>query len=442
MIKKVFQRIRGSRIAMNYIWVFLGQNIGTVFSMLSLIFTLRIISTNDYGAMVIIQTYGQLISNIICIRTFNGTIKFLTEAEQTNDIKKTKQYISTGFALDVAAGIIAFIFGIILLNPITALMGWDAETVRFVNMYLPVVLLLPMLNGTAVGVLRKLGFFKQVNEIHAIIYGCQTLVLIITWVLKVGNLQVVLVEYALTEALEGVALFIYSLKKINQHEEYRSFWKEGLCKESAFLKYNIYYGLTSTFDQILGNVSTLLINKYIGNFATAYIKVITRICSLFTKLTNPISQVLYPELCEWVAKRKEKKAFKLSMRYFASVCVVGTVLLCVLFSTYGWWISIFDPEMASAKYESLLYMVYTLLGISLICINQMMFAMDLVRENLGLVIVFNILYVIGLIPAIKNWSIYGFLLLQILQIVFVGLGKIFFITRKMRNLEGLNGMKR
>lgn len=432
MIRKSIQRIRNSSIAMNYIWVFLGQNIGTVVSMLSLIVTLRIISTNDYGSLIIIQTYCLLISNIFCSRTFNVVIKYLTEAEKSDDYVKGNQYILSGFIFDVGTGIVALVLSVFLLNPIARLMDWDPEMIKHASIYLPVILSFPLINGTAVGVLRKMGLFKQVNIIHVIVYSCQLLILFITWVLKVGNLQVVLVEYALTEVLEGFALLAYSLKCVGKSQVYCKFWKTGISRDGNFYKHNIYYGLSLTFDQILGNVSTLLINRYIGNFTTAYIKIITKICSIFTKLTSPLGQVMYPELCRWISEKREKRALYISFKYCAIVCVVGAVLLGVLFSTYEWWISIFDPAMASAKFESLLYMVYTLLGVSLICINQLMIAMELVRENLLLVIIFNIIYIVVLIPSIQRWGVYGFLLLQILQLVAVAIGKVVFLIWKIR----------
>ena len=284
-------RLVHNRIASNYLWVFLGQNIGAVFSMLSLIFTLKIISTYDYGSLVIIQTYCLLISGFFSLRTFNGVIKFVTDSEISNDYSRMKRYVNTGFVIDFAAGLISVIFGIVLLKPITILMGWDSETIQFVNMYLPVVFFYPLLHGTSTGIMRKLGYFKHVNIIHAGIYGFQCAILLFTWLFNIGNFHVVLIEYALTEILECLVLVAVSIRILQRSDIFHNFWKNGITLEGAFIKYNIYYGLISTFDQLLGNISTLLINKYIGNFATAYIKVITRICSVFTKITNPISQV-------------------------------------------------------------------------------------------------------------------------------------------------------
>lgn len=428
----LISKLKRNKLIKNYIWVFLGQNMGAVFSMLSLIFTLRIISTYEYGSLVIIQTYCLLISNLFSLRTFNGVIKFVTDSEQRNDKQGIFQYINTGFFLDFMAGVISVIFGIILLSAITNLMGWDEDTVKYVNMYLPVVFFYPLLNGTSTGIMRKLGYFFHVNLIHALVFGIQFLLIFLTWILKIGSFQLIIVEYVGIEILECICLLICSVAILQKNEEYQGFYKAGLSRDVEFLKYNIYYGLISTFDQLLGNVSTLLINRYIGNFATAYIKVITKICSIFTKLTNPISQIFYPELCEWIAKKKYKRAFRVSMKYFYTVAGTGVVLIGILTLTFDWWIAIFDASMASAKLQSMLYMVYVLLSVSIICINQLTLALDLVKHNLALVVIFDLLYLICLIPAIEEWDIYGYLMLQIIQLLCVIIGKYYFIKRKIR----------
>ena len=435
ILKEKWKALRENRIFKNYLWVFFGQNLGAVFSMLSLVVTLRIITTYDYGALVVIQTYVALISGIFGLRTFNGVIKYLTDAEAAQNDKLANQYVNTAFLIDLFSGILALVCGFALLRPITYLMEWEAQTVRYVGLYLPAVLVLPLINGTPVGVLRKLGKFKQVNQIHAFVLGAQLLVLIALWLTKTGGFFTVLFLYAFTEAIECVLLLWYSVRVLRRTDKFSRFWKAGFSKDAAFLQYNVFYGLTSTFDQVLGNVSTLLINRFIGNFATAYIKIITRICGLFTKVTNPINQVFYPELCAWIAQKRYRKALRVSVKYQVGVIAAGAVLIAALFSTYGWWISIFDPGMAAAKYQSLLYMVYTILGISLICINQLMFAMNMAKESLILVVVFDLLYLAALIPSIRYWGIYGYLSLQLAQLFAVAGGKYYFILRKNRQLR-------
>ncbi len=422
-------------LVINYIWVFLGQNGGAIFSMLSLVLTLRIISTLEYGSLVIIQTYTNLLSNLFCLRTFNGVIKFVTSAEAEGDSLRAKKYINTAFLLDAIMGAVAFVCGFFLLQPITRLFGWEPETVRLTNYYIPLLLFMPVLNGAPVGLLRKLGYFKQVNIIHAVVFGLQTAVLLATWMLGVHSFIVVLLEYAATEMIECIVLVIYCLRVTYKNEQYRGFWKAGFTFEGEFMRHNVYYGLTSTFDEILGNVSTLLINKYVGTLATAYIKVITRICNVFQKVTKPINQVFYPELCEWVTQKQYKKAHRVSMKYLGIVCAAGAALVAVLFGTYDWWIVIFDAAMTTAKLQSLLYMVYTILGISLICMNQLMFAIDLARESLIIVAICDLLFLVVLVPCVQTYGIYGYLLLQIAQLFAVAGCKYFFISRRVHKLE-------
>lgn len=434
-LNTLFGNIKKSSMAMNYIWVFLGQNVATVFSMLSLIITLRIISAYEYGSLVIIQTYAMLIASLFGFRTFNGVIKYIADAEKDGQNKEIKQYVNCGFIMDAISGILAFIMGIVLLYPVTKLMEWDEGMLKNVFVYFPIVIILPLLNGTPVGILRKLNHFKQANILHAIVYGVQNAMLAVLWLLQSHSFEAVLIVYGLTEVIECIALLIYSIVLMQKQEEYADFWKVGISRDMQFIKYNIYFGITTAMDQLLGSVSTLLINKYMGNLATAYLKVITRIFSLFTKLTTPIGQIIYPGMCEWIAQKNYKRARNTSIKLFWSIIVGGMALASILFVTYDWWIVIFNSAMAGTKIQSLLYMVYTILSVSMICISQLVFALNLVRENLRVVAVFNILYIIALIPAITKMGIYGFLGLQILQLLLMAISKWILVHRRISQLS-------
>ena len=311
-----------------------------------------------------------------------------------------------------------------------------------VFLYLPVVVFSPILHGAPIGVLRKLDRFKQVNIIHTILYGSHTLFLGILLLSDTKNFVLVLLSYAFAEIIESLILFGYAILVMKKTSSLRGFWKAGFARNPRFLKYNVLYGLTTSFDQLLGNVSTLLINRFIGNFATAYLKVITKICGMFTKLTNPLGQIFYPELCSWIAKKDFKKAYRVSFKFQFLICAGGLILTGIMFGTYDLWIQIFDASMVAAKWQSLLYMLFTVLSISMICITQLVFALDLVKGNLVLIIVFNILYVIALIPTIQAFGIYGYLLLQIAQLLLVAIGKILLINFKIKkelvNLSAAN----
>lgn len=434
-MKAIIEKLKKKRLIKDYLWVFLGQNISSVFSMISVIVTLRIITSYDYGSLVIIQTYCLLVSNIFCIRTFNGIIKYIAEAEQKNNSILVKQYLNTAFLLDFAMGIIAFVFAFILLDPITKLMGWNQETVSFVYWYMPAIITYPLLNGVPTGILRKTGHFKEVNIVHAFVYGLQLMGLLITWVGNFGTFKIVLLEYAVIEILESIILMVVAILIMQKENKYRDCWKAGISKDISFFKYNIFFGLLSTFDQLLGNVSTLLINKYIGNLATAYLKIITRICSILAKFTNPISQVFFPELCEWIAKKQYRKALNICKKYFLVAFTCGITILGLMYATYEQWIGVFDSGMESVKMQSILYLAFSILSMAFICLHQLSLALDMMTFNVIFVGIVDVLYIVLLIPCINMYGVEGYLFLQIAQLLVVAAGKYIFIMRYIKKGE-------
>ena len=429
------KRKLGSNLVKDYMWVFIGQNAGSVFSMLTLVITLRVITTAEYGILTIIQTYCLLISNLFSLRTFNGLIKYATDALVNDNYLLVKKYINTSFVIDFGAGIFSYGMAFALLVPITKLMEWDTDMMSYVYLYMPIIILYPLLNGAPVGILRKLGYFKQVNLSHAIVYGIQFIVILGTYILGISDFKIILLEYLFTEIIECLVLVVMTICILSKKSEWRGFMKAGFIWDWDFMKYNIYYGLISTFDQILGNASTLLINKYVGNLTTAYLKIITKICSLLTKLTKPVGQIFYPELCKRIADKRYKSSFKISIKYFLVVLGSGLGLMFAMYITYDWWIVLFDVAMVSAKWQSMLYLLYTLLSVSIICINQLMLALSLVKQNLIIVLIADVLYMLALIPCVKMLGVNGYLILQILQLLAVVGVKCILIKRNISALE-------
>ena len=435
LVKEKWQRIIKSSILRNYLWVFLGQNAGSVFSMITLIFTLRIINTEEYASLVVIQAYCLLISNLLSLRTFNGLIKYTTEALIVSDYRRVKQLFNTALIFDFTAGLASLICGYLFVDTITGLMGWELALKDSLLMYLPVVFFYPLLNGAPVGILRKLEKFKQVNLIHASVFGIQSLALMLLWISKAENYMIVFLVYEITEILECVAVVVLAIYVLQKDSNYSGFWKAGVAFDKGFLKYNLYYGLMTSFDQLLGNVSTLLINKYIGNFATAYLKVITKICSVITKLTKPVSQVFYPELCRWIAEKKYRKSIRVANQYFGAVNGIGILIGILFIVCYDSLCFLFGETMDGAKIQSLMYLAYSILSVAIVGYNQLVFAMNLMGKSLVLTMICDILYIVLLIPCIRAWDVFGYLGLQIVQLLIVFGVKCLFIRNELHRKQ-------
>ena len=148
------RKMAQSGIVRNYLWVFLGQNAGSVFSMITLIFTLKLIDTETNSALVVIQTYCLLIANLLSLRTFNGLIKFTTDAWVDQDYERARKLLNTSLLFDVLAGLLSLLCGYLLIDPITTLMDWKLTLRNSLLAYLPVVFFYPLMNGAPVGILR------------------------------------------------------------------------------------------------------------------------------------------------------------------------------------------------------------------------------------------------------------------------------------------------
>ena len=121
-----------------------------------------------------------------------------------------------------------------------------------------------------------------------------------------------------------------------------------------------------------------------------------------------------------------------------AILALGGVLTFVLFSTYSWWIVIFDATMVTAKYQSMLYFIYTMLSVAIICIQQMSLALDMMKANLVIVAIADLSYLGLIVPCILKFGVYGYLMLQILQLIVVFFSKYIYINHEISTLEKNN----
>ena len=91
--------------------------------------------------------------------------------------------------------------------------------------------------------------------------------------------------------------------------------------------------------------------------------------------------------------------------------------------------------MDGAKIQSLMYLAYSILSVAIVGYNQLVFAMNLMGKSLVLTMICDILYIVLLIPCIRAWDVFGYLGLQIVQLLIVFGVKCLFIRNELHRKQ-------
>lgn len=157
-IKCIENKVRENRLAKNFLLIFSGEGVSSIFGFLATIFIINAIGSYKHGILVAVQTYTNLFYGLFSFKTFQALIKFLAKSEKDNDVTMSKIYIKWSVLLDASCLIATLFFGIILKNSVINIMGWDAKISEYCILYLCIYML--YFQGTTIGILR---YFENYN---------------------------------------------------------------------------------------------------------------------------------------------------------------------------------------------------------------------------------------------------------------------------------------
>ena len=279
-IKNIKDRIFKSHLARNFLLIFSGEGISSVFGFLATIFIINAIGSYKHGILVAVQTYTNLFYGLFSFKTFQSLIKYLAKAERDNDHESEKIYIKWAVMLDAFCLVATLFFGVILKDVVINIMGWDRAISEYCIFYLCVYML--YFQGTTIGVLRHFENYKYVvtSNISCAVIRCVGF--LGCFVLRCDFKAFFLVD-CIANAAKFLLMNFYTLKTLAQHK-LLDFYKVKLKWCPDFLKFSLYSNLTSTIDLPVNQITSLIINKYLGFEATSVYSVFGNIGSVINKL--------------------------------------------------------------------------------------------------------------------------------------------------------------
>lgn len=408
---KLKEKITKSRLTKNFLLIFSGEGISSVFGFLSTIFIINTIGSYKHGILVAIQTYTTLFYGLCSFKTFQSLIKYLAKAENENNHEMSKMYIKWAVILDAFCLIAMLFFGIVFKNTVIDIMGWDAEISKYCIFYLCVYML--YFQGTTIGILRYFEKYKYVITSNIVCSLIKCLCFFCCFILKY-NFVVFFTVDCITNAAKFVLMNYYTLKTLAQHK-LLDFYKIKLKACPDFLKFSLYSNLTSTIDLPVNQVTSLIINKYLGFEATSVYSVFGNIGSVINKLGDPISQIIYPEMNKMISQKNVAGAKKLSYRLKKIMLLLFCVGTLFVATTHTLWLKLFISNPNAYVVSLILYIGYCCYANSAMGTHNLFMALGYVKYNIPILLIVNVSYLCILLFAIQRFGLSGVIITYILQ---------------------------
>jgi len=436
ILRKLKEIFRNNSIFRNYTWVFFGQNLSSIFQIISTVIILSAIGNEGNGTLVLVQSYCYLCADLLDAQTFNSVVKFMSESLNKNRYDKAAEYIQAGFIIDFSLGVFGTLAGIFLMDLVFRLMGWDISIRQYLYLYIPAIIFRNSANGTAVGVLRQTEKFNVVILITLVI---SVLRVIIYTNLKILNLEVksYIIAEAIFEVLTGISLIYFSFKALREINVKINF-RHRIHNLNEFLKFNSYNTVIHSFDLILGNASNLIVAKYLGVDMLSIIKISEKISNIFIKFTTPFAQVIYPHMCMEISKDNDTAVRSLVLKFISIISVVGALLIFLLNISYDLWSPYFF-ESIDFRLELTLYLIFTLFTCVGAIIQPLVLALGIIRLNMWNTIIINSIYLALLFPVLQKYTLIGFIIIKASQALVMTMVKYIQSMNKMKKRKVLRG---
>lgn len=430
-IQWIKEKISKSNLIKNFLLIFSGEGLSSVFGFLATIFIVNAIGSYKHGILVAVQTYTNLFYGLFSFKTFQSLIKFLAKSEIERDVEKSKLYIKWAVILDGFCLVATLLFGIVLKSFVIRIMGWDTEISRYCVLYLCVYML--YFQGTSIGVLRYYEKYSCVviSNVASAVIRCVGF--LVCFILKCDFLPFFLVD-CLSNVVKFLLMDYYTIRTLIQQKLIR-FYKVKLSWCADFLKFSFYSNLTSTIDLPVNQITSLIINKYLGFEATSVYSVFGNIGSVINKLGDPISQVIYPEMNKMITQDNVDGAKKLSVKLKMIMLMLFGAGAVFVATTHSLWLKLLITNPAPYVIPLILYIGYCCYANSAMGTHNLFMALGYVKYNIPILLVVNAAYLVMLLFAVQGYGLTGVICAYIFQaFVVVLIKEIIMRTQRYKEL--------
>lgn len=425
VISKIKEKIKENNILRNTFILFSGQTFASIIGILNTMLIIKAIGLEGNGVMAVVMSYTNIFNGIFNFQSYNAVIKYGSEALEKKFKYKYKQVLKQAFLQDILTAILAFICGYLSIGIVAKIMKWDAQIIFFIKIYLITILL--NITGVFSGILRLHDRFIVIAKLNIKVNFGRSLLIILGIIFRLPLIYYVVSEVLLT--ILSSFILIYNSIRVLKKEECINFLKVKIGFDKEFTKFNFYNNIVSTIDLPVGQLVTLIINKFVGVTEVGIYSILLKLGSIISKVTEPMGQTLLPELSKLISKDEINKANQIANKILVYTNILGGIAILVLVIISPIWFELFMPLTFKNLTLFITYMIYIAFSSSLIGIHAFFVGMNLVKYNLIIVSSVNIIYLILVIILGIKLGLFGIIISLIMQVVMVGVLKLVVIRK-------------
>ena len=383
------------RIFKNAGFMLSGRAATGLFSLATLTLCARTLGVEQFGILVLVQTFGQVTATLATFQSPQTMIRYGAMAQQREDTPAFQSLVKLLTAIDAAGGVFAVCVGFVIAPLVGPHVGWSPEVIGYAQLYSFLVFFTAC--ATPTGVLRLLDRFDLL-AIQATMTPLLRLIGISTAVLLEAPFWGYLLAWFCAQMTGGTTLTILAWREMykKQHLVGMTFSFAGPPDaHPGVLRFLVQSNLYSALLILTGHISTLLIGYLAGSASAGLYKLGRDVATVLTKPADLLNQSVSPEFARLASRDAWSEFSRLILRGASVAAGAGAVMVLVVITVGDVFLHTFFGETFAGAYVPLVVLVAAA-GVSIIGfpMDAALFAMG--RANLPLRVSMSVIFVVQL----------------------------------------------
>lgn len=366
-----------------------GDVVANGISVISLGLTARALGPATFGMLVLIQTYAAIVDEIVNFQSWKALIKFGAGHVHAEDREPLKGVLKVGVLLDAGSALAAALLAVAGSFVLARWKGLDGDVTGM--LVVTSLGLVCNVAGTPIAVLRLFERFRLFS-VQKSVAAAVKLVGVVLAVALGGGLWSFVVVWLVAAVTGRLLLILFGWRTL------RRSGVTGLLRARAerwkeVTRFAIWTNVITTVSLPIKQLDMALVGMLVSLESVGVYKLIKQIALLMTMVSDSVYQVIYPRLAGRIAAEDphgaaaEARRTGLVLLGFTTsaavlVALVGPSLITLLFG-----------EAYSRDPLSLdTYMFLRAISCAFVVVHPLFLAMGFVRQELGILVFANLLY--------------------------------------------------
>lgn len=289
---------RHKKLLFNASWLFGGKTASGIFNALQVIILARVLGVTDYGLLVLVITYIDILNQFFDLRVWETATKYIGTYWEEGETEKTRSMIKLSYLLDVTSGLLAFIIAVLTAKLISVYIIKSPDAFVYIWIY-SLSLFISTANATSNAILRVFDKFKTIAFLGSL-QNFVKLALVAAVLFSGYGIKAVLIVFVAVSFL-GFFVRIWVVLRLLNEKGLGGFWNSSVrlirdqWKGIAWFLGNTSFMATMRIgnDRLIG---TMVLGYFAGKEAVGLYDVAGSVAKFIKRIVDPLNEAIYPEL--------------------------------------------------------------------------------------------------------------------------------------------------